>query len=159
MPRIAIEKYLNSPLLCGKNSFYGANAIMEAIMGHISKTAFSAAVMMAAAGALTVNAEAKGGGDSEIYRYVTAYASTGGQTVTAPVRKGRFGDQVRTPGGNWYDCEITCEYTLRRLTVDFWEGQGQGDGNFVSPGYFRYDLDLDTLTLERRPFIRNRKYD
>lgn len=125
-------------------------------MGCLLKTAYAATIATVAAATLTVEAGAKRGSDFEIYRYVTAYASTGGQTVTAPVRKGRFGDQVQTPGGNWNDCEITCEYTLRRLTVDFWSGQE--DGGFVSPGYFRYDFDLDTLTLNKRPFIRNRKY-
>jgi len=153
---LRLKNFPNSPLLCGRSSFYGEIAIMETIMGHIFKAAFAVAIATAAATALTVKAEAKRGGDPDGYRYVTAYASTGGQSVTAPVRKGRFGDQVRTPGGNWYDCEITCEYTLRRLTVDFWEGQ-ENDG-FVSPGYLRYDLDLDTQTLHRRPFIRNRKY-
>lgn len=125
-------------------------------MGHILKAAFAVMIGTVAGATLTLEANAKRGGDSDIYRYVTAYASTGGQTVTAPVRKGRFGDQVQTPGGNWYDCEITCEYTLRRLTVDFWASQE--DGAVVSPGYFRYDFDLDTFSLHRRPFIRNRKY-
>ena len=88
--------------------------------------------------------------DGEGYRYVTAQASIGGQTVTGPVRQGKWGDQVQTPGGNWYDCEITCEYTLRRLTVDFWDGQGSG--RFVSPGYFRFDYDLDENRFYRRRY-------
>jgi hypothetical protein len=83
-----------------------------------------------------------------VYRYVRAEATIGGRTVVGPVRHGAWGDQVRTPGGNWYDCEITCEYTLRRLTVDFWDGQGSG--RFVSPGYFRYDIDIDTGHVHRR---------
>ena len=83
-----------------------------------------------------------------VYRYVTAEATYGGKTVTAPVRPGRWGDEVRTPGGNWVDCEITCEYTLRRLTVDFWDGVG--NNGFISPGYFRYDYDLDTGHVYRR---------
>ena len=82
-----------------------------------------------------------------MYRHVRAEATTGGKVVVAPVRAGEWGDQVRTPGGNWVDCEITCEYTLRRLTVDFWEGQGKRS---VSPGYFRYDIDLDTGHVHRR---------
>ena len=124
-------------------------------MGHLLKAAIAATIMTTAAAGLTVSTEA-GRGDSEGYRYVTAHASIGGQTVTGAVREGRFGDQVQTPGGNWYDCEITCEYTLRRLTVDFWDGQQ--DGGFVSPGYLRYDFDLDTGTAHRRPFHRNEKY-
>ena len=87
---------------------------------------------------------ADAGGD----RYVTSQATFGGRTVTAPVRSGRRGEQVLIPGGSWVDCEITCEYTLRRLTVDFWDGMGKE--GFVSPGYFRYDFDLDTGETYRR---------
>lgn len=82
-----------------------------------------------------------------IIGYVTAEQTIGSKTVTAPVREGRWGHQVRV-GPNWYDCEITCEYTLRRMTVDFWDGQGSG--RFVSPGYFRFDFDLDTGEFYRR---------
>ncbi|WP_088343688.1 MULTISPECIES: hypothetical protein [Rhodomicrobium] len=91
-------------------------------------------------------------GDDEGYRYITAEATFGGKTVTAPVRRGRWGDQVRTPGpgGNWYDCEITCEYTLRRLTVDFWEGIGSNHS--VSPGLFRFEYDLDENRLYRKRY-------
>ena len=83
-----------------------------------------------------------------VYRLVRAEATTGGKVVVAPVRAGEWGDQVRTPGGNWVDCEITCEYTLRRLTVDFWDGVG--NSRMISPGYFRYDIDLDTGHVHRR---------
>ncbi|MBX2804336.1 MAG: hypothetical protein KTR19_00050 [Hyphomicrobiales bacterium] len=124
-------------------------------MGKFLNTALAATLISAGAVGIAGHAEAKRG-ESEAYRYVTAHASTGGQSVTGAVRKGRFGDQVQTPGGNWYDCEITCEYTLRRLTVDFWEGQE--DNGFVSPGYLRFDFDLDTQTVHRRPFHRNEDY-
>ena len=117
-------------------------------MGHTLKIVLAIAAMVAVTAGFLTTAEAKRGGEAGIYRYVTAYASTGGKRVTAPVRKGRWGDEVRTPGGNWHDCEITCEYTLRRLTVDFWESQR--DGGFVSPGYLRFDFDLDTLSLHRK---------
>ncbi len=117
-------------------------------MGHKFNIALGGAALLAAAAGLAEQAEAKRSGEGGVYRYVTAHASTGGASVTGPVRHGRWGDQVRTPGGNWYDCEITCEYTLRRLTVDFWEGQG--NNRSVSPGYLRWDFDLDTMTLHRR---------
>lgn len=81
-------------------------------------------------------------------RYVTAQATYGGRTVTAPIRPGRWGDEVLLPGGSWVDCEITCEYTLRRLTVDFWDGVG--NAGTITPGYFRYDFDLDTGETHRR---------
>lgn len=126
-------------------------------MGHILRTAFAATIAAVSAAALSVPAVANRDDDNEGYRYVTAYATIGGKSVTGAVREGRYGDQVQTPGGNWYDCEITCEYTLRRLTVDFWDSQQ--DGGFVSPGYLRYDFDLDTQTVHRRPFIRSEKYE
>jgi hypothetical protein len=115
----------------------------------------SAAAMMAFAGAAEAG-KCKGrhcapppyADEPGVYRYVRAEATTGGQVVTGPVRPGKWGDQVRTPGGNWVDCEITCEYTLRRLTVDFWDGIGSGRS--VSPGYFRFDIDLDTGHVYRR---------
>ncbi len=83
-----------------------------------------------------------------ILGYVRAEATIGGKVVVGPVRAGPHGDQVRTPGGNWYDCEITCEYTLRRLTVDFWDGMG--NSRMISPGYFRFDVDVDTGRVTRR---------
>jgi len=74
------------------------------------------------------------------YRYVYAESWYGFKKVIAPVRRAEFGDQVRLPGGTWVYCEYSCEYTLRKQSLDFWEGQGQG---FVSPGRFRWDLYLD----------------
>ncbi|MDX2263820.1 MAG: hypothetical protein NW215_02460 [Hyphomicrobiales bacterium] len=74
------------------------------------------------------------------YRYVIVESHNGHRTVVAPVRPARLGPQVKLPGGAWVYCEITCEYTVRRLSLDFWEGQGQG---FTSPGYFRKHFHLD----------------
>ncbi len=75
-----------------------------------------------------------------IYRHVRAESHSSMRSVVAPVRHGPVGDQVMVPGGSWHDCEITCEYTLRRVYLDFWDDQGD---NFTSPGYFRYVLPLD----------------
>jgi hypothetical protein len=124
-------------------------------MGHFGKAVFCAAGLVAAALAGVGSAEAgrkacKGRLCSEepgVYRFVRAEATIGGKTVIAPVRPGRWGDEVRLPGGPWVDCEITCEYTLRRHTVDFWDGQ---TNKFVSPGYFRFDVDVDTGRVSRR---------
>ncbi len=128
-------------------------------MGHILKTVLGLAAVSALAAASAGMAEAgrcKGrdckyeryGDEPGVYRYVTSQATYGGKTVTAPVRPGRWGDQVQLPSGNWVDCEVTCEYTLRRWTVDFW--QNVGPDKFVSPGYFRYDYDIDTGEFYRR---------
>lgn len=127
-------------------------------MGHVFKSILGVAAVSALAFGFAAPAEAgcKGrnckqeryGDEAGAYGYVTAKATFGGKTVTAPVRPGRWGEQVRTPGGSWVDCETSCEYTLRRLTVDFWDSQS--NQYYVSPGYFRYDFDLDTYSLHRR---------
>lgn len=132
-------------------------------MGHFGKTVVCLAALSAVAVGVGLAASPAEAGkrcrgqscrlapyadEPGVYRHVRAEATFGGKVVVAPVRQGEWGDQVRTPGGNWVDCEITCEYTLRRLTVDFWDGQGRG--NFVSPGYFRYDIDIDTGETRRR---------
>lgn len=124
-------------------------------MGHILKSVFGLAAVSALSIGFAASAQAgkcRGGdcdyGDEGNYGYVTAHATTGGKTVTAPVRPGRWGEQVKLPGGAWVDCETTCEYTLRRHTVDFWEGMGEG--TIVSPGYFRYDYNIDTGETTRR---------
>ncbi len=129
-------------------------------MGHILKAALglaAAAAFTAGFAGLADAGTCKGrhckyeryADEPGVYRYVTAEQTIGGHIVAAPVRRGRWGDQVRIPGSdNWADCEITCEYTLRRLTVDFWDGMG--NGHTVTPGYLRYDFDLNTGEVYRR---------
>lgn len=73
------------------------------------------------------------------YRFILVESHFGHGSVVAPVRMARLGKQVKLPGGSWVYCEITCEYTVRRMSLDFWEGQGQG---FTSPGYFRWHFYL-----------------
>jgi hypothetical protein len=88
------------------------------------------------------------GHEPGVYRYIYVESDFGHRSVAAPVRRGRWGDQVKIPGGGaWIDCEITCEYTLRRVSVDFWEDQRNG---YTSPNYFRYDIDVDTGHVRRR---------
>lgn len=60
--------------------------------------------------------------------FVTAYSDYGNGKVTAPVRKARYGYQVRLPGGLWYYCEVTCADTLRREALDFWETRSEEQG-------------------------------
>ncbi len=74
------------------------------------------------------------------YRFVLVESHHSSRSVVVPVRMARLGNQVKLPGGSWVYCEITCEYTVRRMSLDFWEGQGQ---NFTSPGYFRRNFYLD----------------
>lgn len=63
-------------------------------------------------------------------RYITVTSRYDAwKTVSGPVRQGRFGKQVRLPGGAWVDCEIDCYHTLRTQTIDYWQTlQEQGGG-------------------------------
>jgi hypothetical protein len=128
------------------------------MMGHILKTVLGLALVSGfALGAAGIAEAAKCKGkqckterydDDGEYGFVTARATFGGKTVTAPVRPGPYGrPQVAIAEDMWVDCEITCEYTLRRHTVDFWDSFGKN--GVVSPGYFRFDLDLDTGEVYR----------
>src|SRR5215471_10698306 len=105
-------------------------------MGHGLKILLGAAAASVLASGFAVDADAgtcKGRhckkeryiDEPGIIGYVTAEQTFGSKTVTAPVRRGGWGKQVRVEG-YWHDCEITCEYTLRRLTVDFWDSQTSG---------------------------------
>lgn len=54
---------------------------------------------------------------------VTACSRYGNGCISAPVRGGRYGAQVRLPGGTWISCKRDCRETLREESVDFWETQ------------------------------------
>lgn len=130
-------------------------------MGHISRTFLGMAVLAVAATGLSGVAEAgracKGrdcrhgpyAGEPSVYRFVYTESNYGGKRVAAPVRAAPLGDQVRLPGGSWIDCEITCEYTLRRVSIDFWEDQTR---KTTSPNYFKYDFEVDTGRFHRRRY-------
>lgn len=114
-------------------------------MGHLRTGALFSAVLMVAAISGTPEAGNAGAryhyaGHGPVYRHVRAESFYSSRAVVAPVRHGPVGDQVMTPGGNWYDCEITCEYTLRRVYLDFWEDQRD---KFTSPGFFRFEFVID----------------
>ena len=47
----------------------------------------------------------------------------GNGCTRAPIRRGRFGPEMRLKGGTWTDCRGDCRETLREETVDFWETQ------------------------------------
>jgi hypothetical protein len=86
------------------------------------------------------------------YRFVYAESWYGSKRVVAPVRRAELGEQVRLPGGTWVYCEFSCEYTLRRQSLDFWQGQGAGGSDQVSPGYFRWDFYVDGWG-HRHPYL------
>jgi hypothetical protein len=49
------------------------------------------------------------------------YAS---ETISAPVRSGPRGDEVRLPGGTWVPCGFNCDFTLRNATTYFLSKKG-----------------------------------
>jgi hypothetical protein len=121
-------------------------------MGHTMKSLLGIAAVSAVALSVATAAEARCRGhhcrthDEPGYRYIYVESNYGSRRAVAPVRQGPMGEQVRLPGGAWIDCEITCEYTLRRTTVDFWEDQ---QNRSTSPNYLRYDIDLDNGHVRR----------
>ncbi|MFZ1108405.1 MAG: hypothetical protein WAN43_08675 [Rhodomicrobium sp.] len=86
------------------------------------------------------------------HRFVYAESWYGFNKVVAPVRRAELGDQVRLPGGTWVYCEFSCEYTLRRQSLDFWQSHGAGGGNRVSPGASRWDFYVDGWG-HRQPYM------
>jgi hypothetical protein len=63
------------------------------------------------------------GMDDAAYSWITVNSNYGTApgTISAPVRPGRFGYEVRLPGGVWVPCTTNCYDTLRHQTVDFWQ--------------------------------------
>lgn len=53
-------------------------------------------------------------------RTVTACSRFGHGCITAPIRRGPQGYELRLPGGTWISCALDCPTTLRDETVDFW---------------------------------------
>ena len=91
-----------------------------------SGVAFAASLLFTTAFAVpTANAERCGEGC--ILGYVTVNSIRNPGTVTGAIRQGRWGPQVRLPGGTWLDCERTCAQTLRDQTLDFWDQFKGGD--------------------------------
>lgn len=74
------------------------------------------------------------------YAWTTAHSRWGNGSVSAPVRRGPRGLEVRLPGGTWIACARSCSNTLRTQTVDFWENQGGPQAKDNGPGYFRWDF-------------------
>jgi hypothetical protein len=86
------------------------------------------------------------------YRFVYAESWWGQKRVVAPVRRTPLGPQVRLPGGLWVYCEVSCEYTLRKQSLDAWKGAVKG-GEDISPGYFSVDIYFDEYGRPHRyPF-------
>lgn len=68
---------------------------------------------LAAVAAAAPPADAKTGSVRVCSRFDT-------QCISAPIRSGRQGLEVRLPGGSWISCRQDCHTTLRDETIDFW---------------------------------------
>lgn len=109
----------------------------------IAALAFSAGVQAAELTARQQPAEPANGCCEKPYRYVYAESWYGAKKVVAPVRHGPLGDEVLLPGGIWVECELSCEYILRKQTLEYWESQGAGSGSQFAPAYPRQDSYVD----------------
>jgi hypothetical protein len=70
---------------------------------------------------------------------VTAESRYGSAKVSGATRVSARGRrEVRLPGGTWIECGRSCSDTLRRETVDFWQGHDTSAGPADGPGYFRW---------------------
>ncbi|MGA7325196.1 MAG: hypothetical protein WBX25_12075 [Rhodomicrobium sp.] len=79
----------------------------------------------------------------QIYRYVYAEAWYGNRKIVAPVRRVEWGDQVQVPGGAWLNCIFSCELTIRKLRLEYWQALGAGTINRDLP-YPRNDFYIDS---------------
>ena len=82
-------------------------------------------------------------GQGEVYRYIYAEAWYGNQKVVAPVRRVGCCDQFQLPTGEWIDCGFSCETTVRKMPLWYWQDQGAGYNKSVTPGYPREDFWTD----------------
>jgi hypothetical protein len=79
----------------------------------------------------------------EIYRYVYAEGWYGSRKLVAPVRHGVGGDEVGLPTGDWQPCQLSCEETLRKQHLYFWQDFGATTPGLVPPEVPRSDFFRD----------------
>ncbi len=77
--------------------------------------------------------------DGEVYRHVYAEAWYGNQKVIAPVRHAGCCDEVQVPTGEWIACEFSCEITMRKMPLGYWQDQGAGYNRTGPAGEWRPD--------------------
>ena len=71
------------------------------------------------------------------YRYVTVETPSGARRVTAPVRRGPYGDEVLVPDIGWIKCGWNCKYTLQKNVLDPARQWGK-DAVEPAPGYLTW---------------------
>ena len=98
----------------------------------------SAAAQEAAAPLRHKHAPRQAAPEGEVYRHIYAEAWYGNRKVVAPVRHVGCCDQVQLPTGEWIACEFSCEISMRKMPLWYWQDQGAGYSH-VAPGYPRAD--------------------
>lgn len=66
-------------------------------------------------------------------KMVSVCSSYGNGCTTGPVRRGKWGPEVRLKSGTWIDCKADCAETLRDEVLDFWERQSE-KAMAIAPG-------------------------
>jgi hypothetical protein len=79
----------------------------------------------------------------ESYRFVYAEGWYGSEKLVAPVRHGPLGDEVLVPGSVWQYCAFSCEYTLRKQSLGYWQSLREARKSVEDPGYPRQDSYVD----------------
>ncbi|KAB2910221.1 MAG: hypothetical protein F9K29_25280 [Hyphomicrobiaceae bacterium] len=71
-----------------------------------------------------------------VYRYVEVELR-GGRRVTAPIRRGPYGDEVLVADVGWIKCGWNCRYTLQKNVFDPNRRWGK-DAEESGPGYLTW---------------------
>ncbi len=107
-------------------------------------------VIIACAVSLSLSATAGAAGqkspppEGETYRHVYAEAWYGNQKVVAPVRRIGCCDEVQLPTGEWIACEFSCEITMRKMPLSYWQTLGAGYDRTGPAGEQRSDYWTDS---------------
>jgi len=97
---------------------------LRTILGVALATTMMAGLMTPA----DAQSRRKGGGEG----VVRACSIYGNGCTTAPIRRASNDYEFRMPGGTWISCRQSCQDTLRRETVDFWETQRENGGSDIN---------------------------
>lgn len=99
----------------------------KSISGHVS-VVVAAALFAVAAAAPSEAGFRRLRSHYEPGEVIIAQSHYGNGTATSVVRPGRFGWEVKLPGGAWTGCRRSCEETLRVETVDLTENDNSMTG-------------------------------
>lgn len=99
----------------------------RAIMASLHLAALAGAVFLAAPAEAGPAMYGPPGQDG--YQWITVNSERGQDSISAPVRMGANGYEVRLPGGGWIYCAANCFNTLRNATIDFWHRDNAFSGD------------------------------